>query len=592
MTTKISSASAEQAQDVHSAVGDWLSSLSSAIEGRDGAQVELLFADGAILRDLMAFGWDLRNAAGAAAIAATLTSDNERTLVEQFRVRPGDQPNVEDAPAGGQQVSVYVTFGTDVGQCEGFLVLARSEDGALVAASLVVQMIALRDHPEAAGALRPQGRAYGAVRGRQPLPADPAERFESEDPAVIVIGGGHNGLIMGARLNRLNVPTLVLERNERIGDNWRNRYGSLALHDPAEVDDLPFMPLPDSWPRFTPKQRFADYLESYATMLDIPVWTGAETTAVEFDDATQLWNVRVQRKDGSVRTLRSRHVVMSTGHNDVPQMPDLPGAETFAGEIVHSARFRDAERWTGKRVVVIGASVSGHDVAQELWEVGADVTMVQRSGIYIIDQPTIAQMFYSPYSSGDHRVADLDLKGATLPFNAYPAMGPGFTAAAAEIDKELHRSLEAAGFELGWGPDGQGLFGLVFRENRFSYYFNVGASQLVADGSIGIHKGSPVSFSPTGIQFDDGTELPADLVIFATGYQSVREASRRFLGELSDRLLNISTVGADGEMEGTWRQSGVENLWFAVSTGISYSRFYSKFLALRIKAIEAGLSPV
>jgi putative flavoprotein involved in K+ transport len=572
-------------------VQQWLDQLSAAFTDRDAGRIESLFADGATLRDLMVFRWDLGNCTGPASIAALLTGDHGRSLAQGFGIREGDLPTLDEMSAPTPRITTFITAATQIGDVEGFVSLSRNPDGSLAGEQMVLQLVDLEGHEVRRGQTRPHGRKHLAVRDR-PRPKTPAERFDEEDPTVIVVGSGHNGLVMGARLDRLNVPTLVVERNASVGDNWRNRYGALAMHDPVECDTLPYFPLPETSPRFLTKDQYADYLESYAKVLEIPVWTSTTVESTEYDAASGQWVVQVRRADGSTRVMRCQHLVMATGHNNIARVPELPGQTSFQGETVHSSAFREPGRWRDKKVVVIGAGVSGHDVSQELWENGADVTLIQRSGVYIIDLPTIITLAYTPYINGEPPF-DVDLKGAANIFGQLPhKQGEAFTQAAAQMDKELHDSLEAAGFKLGWGPDGQGLFGLVFRENKFSYYYNVGASQLVADGSIKVKQGSPTEFTPAGIKLDDGSELSADLVVFATGYKTVRDSSRELIGDLADDLVDVSVVGSDGEVTGAWRPTGVDRLWFAVSTGIYYGRFYSKFLALHIKAIEEGIAPL
>ena len=568
----------------------WLDQLSAAYNDQDATRLAALFADNATLRDLMVFDWELGNATGADSIAALLSGDHGRRLVQNFQLRGNDLPQLDEVSAPTPRINAFITAATQIGEIEGFVVLSRNEAGSLVGEKIVLQLVELEGHEIERGVNRPQGREHKAVRDR-PRPVKPEDRFNDVDPTVLVIGAGHNGLVTAARLDRLNVATLVVDSNATVGDNWRNRYGNLALHDPAECDSLPYFPIPETYPRFLTKDLYANYLESYAKVLEIPVWTSTTVLSTEYDDANKQWVVEMRRADGSIRTMHCRHVVIATGHNNLPRIPEVAGLETFRGETVHSSRFQNPSKWRGKKVVVIGAGVSGHDVSQELWENGADVTLVQRSGVYIIDLPTIVSLAYGPYLAG---VApeDGDLMGAANIFGRMPyEQGEAFTQFAAQADRELHQSLEAAGFELGWGPDGQGLLGLVFRENKFSYYYNVGASHLIADGSIKISKGSPTNFTANGITLDSGVELEADLVVFATGYKTVRESARPLIGDIADDLKEISTVDSEGEIAGAWRPSGVDQLWFAVSSGIYYGRFYSKFLALQIKAIEEGIAP-
>ncbi|MTD16308.1 SidA/IucD/PvdA family monooxygenase [Nakamurella sp. YIM 132087] len=574
-------------------VREWLADFAPAVAAADEGAIAACFTDGATVRDLLVLEWDFTNRTGAAAIGERFASAPRARALADFQVRMDDLGEPEawyDDARGPSAVSAFIAFTTDVGSGDGYLQLEQAEDGRWLASALVTELVELSGRGERIGASRPAGKHHGPVRGRPTWPDERAADQAWTDPAVVVIGGGHSGLAIAARFGRLGVPCLVLERNAAVGDNWRNRYAALALHDPVGADHLPYLPLPSTWPNFTPAGKFGDYLRSYADLLDIAVLTGVEVTGARPSDEGG-WQVDLVDADGGTRSLHPRHVVVATGFNNLPAMPDIPGREVFRGQVCHSSEFAGAAGWTGRRVVVVGTGVSGHDIAQDLAEQGvADVVMVQRGPTYVINAGTFHQQFFANYLEGVRRTADADLMGAALPFGMYPAFGPTLVAAAREQDRETLEGLAAAGFRLGWGPNGEGINGLVFRENRTGYYYNIGASDLIIDGSIRVAQGPVTRFSASGVVLEDGTELEADLVVFATGFRSAKESSRPLLGDLTDELPEICTVGEDREYTAVWRGCGVPGLWFMVSTGIFASRFYSKHLALQILAIEEGLT--
>ncbi len=88
----------------------------------------------------------------------------------------------------------------------------------------------------------------------------------------MIIGGGQGGIALGARLRQLGVPTIIVEKNARPGDSWRNRYRTLVLHDPVWYDHLPYIPFPEHWPVFTPKDKMGDWLEMYAKVMELNYW--------------------------------------------------------------------------------------------------------------------------------------------------------------------------------------------------------------------------------------------------------------------------------------------------------------------------------
>ena len=125
--------------------------------------------------------------------------------------------------------------------------------------------------------------------GRKPIwsetrAAEQAALGTTEQPYCLIVGGGQGGIALGARLKQLGVPTIILEKNARAGDSWRNRYRSLVLHDPVWYDHLPYIPFPDNWPVFTPKDKLADWLEMYVRVMELDYWTRAEAKHARYDE--------------------------------------------------------------------------------------------------------------------------------------------------------------------------------------------------------------------------------------------------------------------------------------------------------------------
>jgi putative flavoprotein involved in K+ transport len=557
-------------------VQNWLADLQSALDARNPEAIAGLFGAEAFLRDLLVFDWDLRNLFGADAVSVELTS-SDRT-VRELRIRTGSEPQVQ--PKGEQpHVTGFIEFVTDVGRCDGFVQLRRDVDGRWRALTLAVELEELTGFPAMVGENRPIGRTYGPMKGRRSWEDEHDVEFRETDPRVVIVGAGHNGLMIAARLIRLNVPVLVLERNARVGDNWRKRYPSLALHDPLPADHLPYIPLPSSWPYFTPKNKFGDYLESFATLMDIPVWTGTTVENVHFDNATRSWVIDVIRDSGERRRVQPGHFVVATGPFALPKRPDIPGGEHFQGTIVHSTEFGGGAAWKGKRAIVVGTGVSGHDVAQELYENGAEVTLLQRAPSHVVHAPTFHRHMFQDYIADGVSTEDADLMLASRPLGALPNGQVVFEMMATE-DPELHEGLTAAGFQV---ADGTG--------SSVTIYYNVGASELIIDGRVKIRRGKIERFTPTGVVLDDDFELPADIVVLATGFGNIRDSSRHLLGDLIDELPEIGGMDEGRGLIGLWRPSGHDRLWFAIAMGIFLGRFNSKFLALQIKAIEEGIIP-
>lgn len=576
--------------DLDALAGAWLDQWQVVL--RDGAHEAIadLFHADAWWRDLLAFTWDLRTAHGheelaarvadAPAVAPGVASLSFSPLGPATLVEAGAEPWVQ----------AMFEFRTPTARGRGVLRLVQ-RDGAWKAWTLLTAMEALVDHEELTGPRRPLGGAQGTdrmargwseARRRQ-------EEFLDGEPAVLVVGAGHGGLGLAARLGCLGVPTLVVDRNERIGDGWRHRYDSLVLHDPVWYDHLPYLPFPPSWPVYTPKDKLADWLESYAQALELNVWTGTELVDSVHEGADG-WTVTLRRADGNLRTVRPRHVVLATGVSGTePNLPDLPGAAEFAGLAVHSSEFPRGADFDGKRAVVVGSCNSGHDLAQELFEKGASVTMVQRSPTYVVSVAGSAIAMAGMYDGSGPPTDVADLLGASFPFRCAPEMHQATTAAMAEHDREMLAGLESVGFQTSSGIDGTGALQL-FLQRGGGYYINVGCSELLAEGKIAIRSGVGVRrFVPTGVELDDGTVLEADVVVFATGYKGMLETARRLFGdEVAGRCGPVWGLDDEGELQGVWRRCGQDGLWF-MGGNLAMARFYGQFLALQIKAAEVGL---
>ncbi|CAN5891692.1 NAD(P)/FAD-dependent oxidoreductase [soil metagenome] len=582
----------DQGTDIEQATIDWLERFAQAASSADAGELRALFVEDSWWRDLLAFTWDLRTHRGDDEIARTLTPLLAETTPSGFRLEEGKAPEFDEE---GGFVGAFFTFDTAVAECRGFLRLQRDGDGddaQWKAWTLLTAMEQLKGHEENLGADRPMGVDHGTQRDRASwLDRREQEReFTTTDPEVVVVGAGQAGLTIAARLRMLGVPTLVVERNARVGDNWRRRYHTLVLHDPVWYDHMPYLPFPEHWPVFTPKDKLASWFESYAAALELNVWTSTDFLGGEFSEDTGRWTVQVRRDDGSQQTLSPRHVVLATGMSGVPSIPDILGREDFTGEIAHSAWHSGAKPWAGKNAVVVGTGNSGHDIAHEFNEYGADTTMVQRSSTYIMTSKNgIDVLFAGLYEHGGPPTEDADLMFASIP---YPLLADFHKEATEEIarrDAELLEGLETAGFSWTDGEDGSGLFMLYLRRGG-GYYIDVGAAQLIADGEIKVKQGVEISrFTPDGLEFEDGSTLPADIVVLATGYENMRESARQLFGdEVADQVTPVWGLDGDGELCTMWRRSGHPGLWF-MGGNLHQSRHYSKMLALQIKATEEGL---
>lgn len=143
------------------------------------------------------------------------------------------------------------------------------------------------------------------------------------------------------------------------------------------------MPFPDNWPVFTPKDKLAGWLEMYVRVMELDYWTSARATRASYDEGEKIWRVVVERERRRIE-LRPRHLIFATGAYGPLREPVFEGADEFGGEILHSSRYKTGREYEGKAVLVVGTNSSAHDVAADLWDFGADVTMLQRSSTTVV----------------------------------------------------------------------------------------------------------------------------------------------------------------------------------------------------------------
>jgi putative flavoprotein involved in K+ transport len=566
----------------------WIERFAAALKAQNaGAAADLFVAEG-LWRDVLAFTWTIETMSGRTAIEAAL----RRTMA---RARAGDfhLPAKRTAPrwvarAGTEAIEAIFEFETAFGPCHGIVRLVP--DGQQLRAwTLNTNLQELRGHEEAfkrRDAEADHGiRDFGAENWLDRLKRQRA--FADRDPAVIVVGGGQAGLSIAARLHQLGIDTLIVDRHERIGDNWRKRYHSLTLHNEMHVNHLPYMPFPPTFPTYIPKDKLANWFESYVESLELNFWTGTAFAGGRYDAQRQEWSVTLRHSDGRERTMRPRHLVFATGVSSIPATPDLPGLNDFAGAVVHSGAFGNAEAWRGRKALVLGTGTSGHDVAQELHAHGAAVTLIQRSKTYVVSLKE-AQSVYAIYSEGIP-FDDCDLLATSFP---YPVLQRSYqlsTAKGREVDKALLDALERRGFRLHFGEDDTG-FQMMYLRRGGGYYFNVGCSDLIIAGEVGLlHYADFDRFVAQGARMRDGTIVPADLLVLATGYKNQQDTVRAYLGdEIADRIGPVWGFDEGGELRNMWRRTTQPGLWFTAGS-LAQCRIFSRYLAIQIKALELGL---
>jgi putative flavoprotein involved in K+ transport len=575
----------------------WLSAFSAALARNDAPGAAALFETDGFWRDLVSFSWNLKTVQGRDAVADMLKATLAATKPDHWKI-DGEATEKDGV------VEAWLTFETALARGRGHLRL-RGDKGGDKAWTLLTTAQELKGFEEKKGRRRWNGAEHGVHPGRKNWlelkTEEEAALGYTKQPYVLIIGGGQGGIALGARLKRLGVPAIIVEKNERPGDSWRKRYKSLCLHDPVWYDHLPYLPFPDDWPVFSPKDKIGDWLESYTKIMELNYWTKSECKSARYDDAKKEWVVEVVR-DGKPVTLRPKQLVLATGQAGVPNMPDYPGMKEFKGQQRHSSQHPGGENWAGKKCVVVGSNNSAHDIAADLWENGAEVTMVQRSSTHVARSETLMEVTLYPVYGEEAQERGIntekaDMIAASVP---YKLMGEFHKPLYAEIkrrDADFYERLKKSGFMLDFGDDESGLFMKYVRRGS-GYYIDVGASELICNGSIKLKQGKIERITPTGLKFTDGSELQADLIVYATGYGSMNGWAAQLISqEVADKVGKCWGLGSDttkdpgpweGELRNMWKPTQQEGLWFH-GGNLHQSRHYSQFLSLQLKARMEGL---
>ncbi len=311
---------------------------------------------------------------------------------------------------------------------------------------------------------------------------------EVERTNTVVIGASAAGLATSACLKHEGVEHVLLEKTEVVGTAWRHHYRRLHLHTTKGLSALPFMPWPADAPRYPPREQVVAYLERYARVQGLAPRFGHEVTSVRRDGD----GFEVETSQGS---FAATNVVFATGYTRVPHVPSWPKMESFRGEIVHSSKYADGERWRGERVLVVGFGNSGGEIAIDLHEHGARPTISVRSRVNVVPR----DFFGVP-------VLGVGIAMSVLPMRVADFLSkPLVRAFVGDIEKLGLRKLP-------YGPNTQ-----IRRDGRIPL-LDIGTIALIREGHITVRQGIE-SFTENGVRFVDGVTDEFAAVVLATGYQ-------------------------------------------------------------------------
>jgi cation diffusion facilitator CzcD-associated flavoprotein CzcO len=385
----------------------------------------------------------------------------------------------------------------------------------------------------------------------------------------------------------------------------------VKIHTSRSVGQLPFEP-PIWGPEYPYHLSIKDLDEGYNKFVkryNIDVWLSTNLEKARWNDKTQSWTLRINQH-GMIRELKTRHLVMAIGGGgQVPKLPQLANRGSFKGTVLHSAKYKHSRAWKGLRGVVIGTANSGHDVANDMLQADLkSVTMVQRGRTPVLPVEYYSKI-YDPMFNDKIPVAISDMTTQIQPTAVTRLMALTAVKKMASQEPERFDALERQGFRVERFVD---IYQCLY-ERFGSHYLDVGVSQKIGQGLIKMKSDAALTgFTETGLTFDDGSVLEADVVVFATGFEgNMRLAVADIVGqEVSDRLDDYWRVDCEGELRGVWKPIGRKytpdpistpltsipntypqldpSIWFT-GGNVMQTRFMARFLALQIAADVKGM---
>jgi putative flavoprotein involved in K+ transport len=567
----------------------WMSAFAAALrDGSARALCELFVAD-SHWRNLFGLSWQFATISHIEKLAPELLRQAREVGAGEFRIDLETFVPRRALVAGREVIEVIFSFVTVNGPGIGSLrLLASPVAGGLAQAwtiSTTLDFDKICDARARESESQSHARDFAGPDWSEQRQA--SSSFGDRDPDVLIVGGGHAGIAAAVELKRIGCEVLVIDKEARIGDNWRLRYRGLKLHNKTPVNHQRYLPFPVTFPDYIPKDQIANWLESYVDIMEVDFWTQTIFEGAEYDEQAQRWTARLTRADGG-RTLRPKHIVLATSVSGTPNIPKIDGIENFAGQVLHSSQFAAGREWAGRSVVVFGTGTSAHDICQELHASGAEVTMVQRSPTMVVNVEP-AQLYDKTYLGDGPPIEVRDILNSGTPLAVMKAAHKLITDEVKKLDAPLLTRLGRAGFRLEFGEDGTG-WPLKFRTRGGGYYFNVGCSELIADGKIRLIQAADIAaIEAGGLRLKGGERLDAELFVLATGYKGPDHLVGQLFGaDIARRIGRVWGFDeATSELANMWRRTAQEGLWFTAGA-FSQARIYSRFIALQIDAIEAG----
>lgn len=560
----------------------WIAKFQEAAKTANDEKFDDLISAQGFWRDVISFTNDYRSIAkpNIRQAAKDILTPNS---IYNIRLSDSSPPTLQNPFPNYFFVEAFFKFDTKLGPSIGIVKLIQDDDGNIRAFTLFTTLDGIHGHPFLEGANRLRGKhnteqSYDEIR---------QEEVNNSKPSVIIVGGGHNGLQAAAHLKALGVEALVIDKNQRTGDNWRLRYKSLSLHDPVWANHLSYLPFPSTWPIFTPSGKLANWLEHYVDILELNVWNSSEVISSEthFNESTNSWTVSIDRNGQIFKFESVSHIVLATGlGGGHPKLPSpFKGQESFQGKITHSSGHGSGADWKGKKALVVGACTSAHDICTDFANNGVDVTMLQRSPTFVMSVEKGMPIVTGGYCENGPDTVTADLGGESIPKFIAKLYHQNLMRTIEKEDAELLAGLAKAGFKTTKGEDDSG-FLMSALQKAGGYYFDTGASQKIIDGDIKVKQGEIDFFTSKGVVYKDGSSAEFDVIVFATGYTGFKDTVKGILGPTyAAKLKPVWGLDNEGELRSVCRDCGIPRVYYIVGN-LSAARFNTKITALQIVA--------
>jgi len=587
-------------------VQGWLGAFESALSDGSASELEPLFEDPCYWRDQIALSWNMQQFSGRLSVTAAIAQAVAMTGPFGFMLDLERPAPLAIQSADKDLIEAYFRFVMPHGTGQGMVRLSVDPGSPIGVRcfALGTDLCSLNGVTEAKANVVTRERITPIfpIHGYKPMYKGQQfaeylrdkQAFADSDPDVLIIGGGHTGMCVGARLDRMGQSYLIVDRGEKVGESWRNRYESLALHTIGATNQMPYIRSPEIFPDYIPKDVWADWIEAYAKLMQLNMWMKTEVASGRFDESKGEWAIELKLADGSTRTMRPKHIVLATGGIGLNPIPfKFAGLDNFKGTVVHSKYYKTGADFAGQTVLVAGCGTSAFDMCYDLHLKGARPIMLQRSETSVVplEEGVRYNRDYLPGADRmDQETADLR-RGVGAIFPLMIEILKQETRACNERNAQLYADLRKAGLWLGDGTDGTGWLGKLFKTFK-GFHLDMGVLKHIVAGDVKIQQAAEVEcFVEHGIRLKDGTVIDIDAVVAATGFQNANENVAELFGdEIAAKVGPCAGLDEAGEPIGLAKPLAQRQFW-QLYGGVNDCRRLSRHIAFQIIAQLRGIVP-